>query len=174
MQDIEKNGAYVLPEFYNYDTMVLYAVDPNWLFACWEISDHKKNAFIEDFGKYLWDKSVPILKVTNITRNESFNIRINDFSDSWYINVPYPNCLYKTEIGRNVSGRFFISLVNSNSVYVPGKTPRDNTKVLFADYKNITDNCFLSEWDKADVGINLDFQINDMALPSSIVPFEKG
>jgi hypothetical protein len=174
MGKIEINDTYVLPKSYNCDNMVLYAVDPNWLFAFWEISNNKKDDFIEDFGKNLWEKSVPILRITNITRNESFNIRINDFSDNWYINIPYSDCIYKAEIGRNVSGRFFVSLVSSNCTYAPSETASSSTKVLFANYKNVTDICFPVEWDKADVGIKLDFQLKDIALPSSRVPVEKG
>ena len=127
----------MLPSQYNEDRIVLLSRDPHWLYAYWEISEERKNEFYKDFGQELWEKSSPVLKVINVTKNESFFVRINDFSDNWYINVPDSNSTYVAEIGRMVSGRFFINLVCSNQAVTPGENISLNTSVLFVDYRDL-------------------------------------
>ena len=40
------------------------------------------------------------MKIFNLTKNYSFEVEINDFANSWYINVADANCDYKVELGR--------------------------------------------------------------------------
>ncbi|HHW31782.1 MAG TPA: DUF4912 domain-containing protein [Clostridiaceae bacterium] len=169
MEESQKGNNNLLPELYNDDIMILYAVDPKRLFTCWEISEIRKNHFINDFGRELWEKSVPVLIVSNITRNESFEIRVNNFSDSWYINVPHSDCIYRVELGRRVSEHFVINLITSNSVYVPGDGSSSDTKILFADYRDISGTGFYEELNSDDIGpsFSFSFDIEDTLSPSS-------
>lgn len=121
---------------YNDNRIVLLARDPHWLYAYWELSEENKKKFYEDFGHELWEKSLPVLKVTNVSKNERFYIRINDFSDNWYINVSDSDSLYVAEIGRMVSGQFFINLASSNYTVTPGENVSMNTSAYFINYKD--------------------------------------
>jgi len=137
MYEVQSQSTYTLPMGYNDDQIVLLARDPHWLFAYWEISEDRKNHFIGAFGHELWEKSVPVLKVTNVSKNSSFYVRINDFSNSWYINVPDSNCLYVAELGRRIADEFFVNLVSSNYVEAPNDTISANTAAYFINYKDL-------------------------------------
>lgn len=137
MSDVHTQSTYHLPLGYNDNRITLLARDPHWLFAYWEISDEKRNVFLREFGQELWQKSVPVLKVTNVTNNSSFYIRINDYTNNWYINVPDANCLYVAEMGRRVSEEFFISLASSNHAATPGDSVSANTAAYFIDYRDL-------------------------------------
>lgn len=126
-----------LPLRYGEDKIGLLARDPQLLYAYWETTKEKLDAFIQEFGLELWEKSIPVLKVTNISDGEIFYVRINDFSDSWYINVSKPNSLYMVELGRKLSDSFFISLVGSNSVSTPSDNISSNTSVCFVNTCNM-------------------------------------
>ncbi|MGI6778089.1 MAG: DUF4912 domain-containing protein [Acetivibrionales bacterium] len=128
---------YQLPSGYNENHITLMPRDPNTLFAYWEICTGSKKSFIDSFGEQLWEKSVPVLKVLNISKNESFFIRINDFSNSWYINVSDSSCLYSAEVGRKFPNGLFVNLASSNLVSTPCSSVSSDTSVSFADYRDL-------------------------------------
>ena len=122
--------------------ITLLARDPNWLYVYWDISEEKSRAFMSELGEELWGRSVPSLKVTNITKNESFFVRINEFSDNWYINVQDPNNMYVVEIGRKISEHLFIGFLSSNSAVTPGNRAMPATSVCFANYTEVRNGKF--------------------------------
>lgn len=137
MSAVEHESSYFLPSEYSDHRVTLLARDPHWLFAYWEIADEIKNSFLDDLGSELWERSVPVLKVVNVSKNTDHYIRINDFSNNWYVNVPDANCLYVAEIGRKVSDRFFINLASSNYTVTPGDHVSSNNAVYFINYKDL-------------------------------------
>jgi len=177
MSELYLQSESFVPSGYGNSQITLLARDPYWLYAYWEISPESKDAFIRDLGPELWEKSVPALKVTNISKNESFFVRINDFSDSWYINVNYPNCLYVAELGRKISERFFISIASSNYVSTPGCSVSSNTAAYFINYNDLknglaginTLNGINISMLKTCQAFNLNFKLSDMAGSSSDV-----
>lgn len=111
--------------------------DPHQLFAYWEISEEKKENFINKLGSELWQKSVPALKVINVSSNTEFYLKVNEYSSSCYIDIPNSNCQYAIEVGRNVNDHFFISLADSNYISVPNDKVSPNTSAYFANYQDI-------------------------------------
>ena len=65
------------------------------------------------------------MKIFNLTKNYSFEIEINDFANSWYINVNDANCEYKVELGRRTIkfeqnlNTDYIYLSSSNNIEFP-------------------------------------------------------
>lgn len=137
MSEVQTDNKYHLPYIYNNSRVVLMARDPNCLFAYWELSGDSKDSFIREFGAELWEKTVPVLKVTNVSDNNSFYVRVNDFSNSWYINVPDSGSLYVAEIGRRLSDKFFINLASSNYVTTPSNALSPNTTSHFINYSDL-------------------------------------
>lgn len=135
MSELHQQNTYNLPLGYNDNRITIMARDPHWIYMYWEISNETKQNFYQNFGQHLWDKSVPVLRVTNISKNESFFVRINDFVKNWYINVPDSSCLYAAEIGRMISETFFIGLANSNYTTTPNECMDSNTTSYFINYK---------------------------------------
>lgn len=144
MCGIKTENVYKLPLSYGDNNIAILSVDPQTIFAYWEISDEIKIRLSQSFNCDAWERSYPALKVTNISKNNSFFIRINEFSNSWYINVPDSNSLYTIEIGRKLSDSFFVSFANSNCTYTPAENISPNTNLQFVNYNT---------FDIADSGI---------------------
>lgn len=137
MDDVNSRSTYNLPTDYDNDRIVLSSRDPHCLFTYWEISDIRIKTFLNEFGQELWEKSIPVLKVVNVSKNLSYYVNINDIANNWYINVEDANCLYYVEIGRRVADKFFISLESSNYILMPNDNLSTNTAAYFADYREI-------------------------------------
>jgi hypothetical protein len=144
MTELNMHGTSIAHSDYGDNNLTLLIRDPNCLYAYWEVSDNIRNAFIEDFGSELWEKSVPVIKITNLSNQGSFFVRINDFSNSWFINIDNPDDAYVAELGRKVSERFFISLASSNCITPSGNTATKSSSVFFANYKDIKNTMFES------------------------------
>jgi hypothetical protein len=119
------------------DHINLLVRDPHTLFVYWETADNKKENFIREFGENLWDKSVRVLKVTNVSNNTVGFIKINESATSWYVNVEDANSLYVVEVGRKISDQFFVCLGTSNYSATPGETMSPNTTTVFVDYNDL-------------------------------------
>ncbi|HEX9061809.1 MAG TPA: DUF4912 domain-containing protein [Clostridia bacterium] len=130
-----ENLVYI-PSEYGESKIVLLTKDPGCLFAYWEAGQRKKT-FISEFGLELWEKSIPVLKVTNVSSNNSFFVNITEEADNWYIYVSETESLYMAELGRRVSNQFFVSLASSNYAYTPANTISVNTSSYFADYREV-------------------------------------
>ncbi|WP_347491326.1 DUF4912 domain-containing protein [Desulfoscipio sp. XC116] len=118
-----------IPWHYGLDRMVLMVRDPNWIFAYWEISATKQQEFSDQYGSEAWKNSRSVLRVYDITGVDSFNganandftdISINDYVDSWHINVARPNSTFCVDLGRLFPDGTFITLLRSNIVQTPG------------------------------------------------------
>jgi len=150
---------YDLPYRYNETVVKILAQTPTTLFVYWDISDDDRTSLMQKYGNNLFDKTKPVLIVHNTTKNNSFEVEINDFANSWYIRTQEPNCNYIIELGRKVITRpeEYIFINSSNSIVSP------NDHILFEKsnlnnivFKNVKTNVLSSK----DFG-SLRF-INDM------------
>ena len=158
MSGMDPQVLHQLPVKCDKDYITLLARDPHWLYVYWEISENRKILFLKEFGIDFAEKSVPVLKITNISKNESFYVRINDFSNNWYIHVPDSNNLYMAEIGRRVSEDFFVSLLNSNSILAPGDSMSSDNTAYFINYTDLRNG-------KLDGGIMKTFDFQTVKQP---------
>jgi len=130
---------YDLPYRYNQTIVKILAQTPNTLFVYWDISDEDKKKYISEFGKDFFEKTVPILIIHNKTQNYSFEIEVNDFTNSWYFNVNDADCLYEIEFGRKPKYQAnilipnnYLQIVSSNKIEAP------NDHILFEkEQKNV-------------------------------------
>ncbi|MDO8488838.1 MAG: DUF4912 domain-containing protein [Candidatus Omnitrophota bacterium] len=115
-----------LPSFYGVDKIVLQVRDPHWLHAYWEL----KISTIEGLKVRLGDdffrarKALRVYDVTNIIFNGSnansfFDIVINDFANSWYINTAGPGRFWCVDLGLILADGSFITIIRSNVVQTP-------------------------------------------------------
>ncbi|OGO81020.1 MAG: hypothetical protein A2Y21_07695 [Clostridiales bacterium GWC2_40_7] len=137
MPELNQQIASDLPLEYEQDCINLLVRDPHWVYVYWDISKSRKDLLVREFGNEFMSKSVPVLKITNISKNQSFFVRINEFSTDWYVNVADTNCIYVAEIGRKVTDNFFISILNSNSVLTPGDSVSNDSFAYFVDYNHL-------------------------------------
>lgn len=89
-----------LPYRYNETIVKLLVQTPKRLFVYWDVADEDRENFISIFGKDFFYETVPFLRIINESMNYSFDIEINDFANSWYININDENCKYHVELYR--------------------------------------------------------------------------
>lgn len=136
---------YDLPYRYNETVVKILAQTPNSLFIYWDISDTDRTSYVKKYGKDFFEKTRPILKITNNTLNYSFEVEINDFANSWYLHVNDANCDYSVELARkpiynNSNIDNYIHVTTSNNIEIP------NNHILFEKlgnsvfFKNVKNN----------------------------------
>lgn len=122
---------YDLPYRYNKTIVKILAQTPNTLFVYWDISDEDRKEYTSKYGEDFFNNSKPVLKIYNKTNNTQYEIDINDFANSWYLNVLDSNCEYQIELGRRPINK--ISQLENNYLFVTSsneiETPND--RILF-------------------------------------------
>lgn len=91
---------YDLPYRYNQTVIKILAQTPHSIYIYWDISDDDRNKMIEKYGENLFYDTKPVLLVHNQTQNYSFEVEIDDFTNSWYLRTPTSNCVFNIELGR--------------------------------------------------------------------------
>ena len=107
---------YDLPYRYNETIVKILYQTPNILFVYWDISDNDREKFIKQYGEHFFSNTKPILKIFNLTKNYNFEVEINDFANSWYINVNDADCEYKVELARKTIN--YEENLNTDYIYV--------------------------------------------------------
>lgn len=127
---------YDLPYRYNETIVRILYQTPNVLFVYWDISDDDRNKFIKEYGENFFYDTKPVLKVFNLTKNYNFEVEINDFANSWYINVNDANCDYKVELARKPIQ--FNTNINSDYIYVSSSNQMEfpNDHILLEELPN--------------------------------------
>ena len=122
---------YDLPYRYNQTIVKVLAQTPNNLFIYWDISDTDRKNFEKQYGANFFETTKPVLVIHNNTLGYSFEVEINDFANSWYLNVADSKCDYKIELGRKPIHKTeelnvdYIHVTTSNGIESP------NDKILF-------------------------------------------
>ncbi|MBP3597380.1 MAG: DUF4912 domain-containing protein [Clostridia bacterium] len=105
IQDLDKNleflpEYYDLPYRYNETVVKILAQTPKRLFIYWDISDNDTQKYLKAFGEDFFNKTYPVLLVHNEEMNYTYEIPINDFANSWYLDINDPKCKYTVQLGR--------------------------------------------------------------------------
>ena len=91
---------YDLPYRYNQTIIKVLAQTPTNLFIYWDISDKDRKNFEKQYGDHFFQTTKPVLIVHNDTLGYHFEVEINDFANSWYLQVADSKCDYRIELGR--------------------------------------------------------------------------
>lgn len=135
---------YDLPNLYNQTIVKILAQTPTVLFVYWDISDEDRQMYLEKYGEEFFNSTIPYLSVTNKTKDYSFEVEINDYANSWYINIPDSDCKYDVTLFRKPRN----AEVHQENVYITSsndlQTPNDHIlfdslgKTVF--FKNVKTN----------------------------------
>lgn len=134
---------YDLPYRYNQTVIKVLAQTPQMLFVYWDISDEDRTQYINKYGNDFFTKTRPVLLVHNETMNYTFEVEINDFANSWYLQVSNPNCKYVIELGRRPN--LYQDTIKEDYIYVTSSNHMEapNDHILFEEfnpnvsYKNV-------------------------------------
>ena len=145
---------YDLPFRYDETVVKVLAQNPETLFIYWDISDEDKQNYIKKYGEFFFNDTKPVLVVHNDTLKYSFEIDINDFANSWYLNVKDSNCDYRVELGRRPINEYsrindYMQITSSNEMDVP------NDHILFDSLGN---NVFFKNY-KTNVVSKIDISL---------------
>jgi hypothetical protein len=116
-----------LPHNYGIDRIVLMARDPHWLYAYWEVTATKQEAFKKSYGPAAWTSTRPVLRVydvtgvdfTGINAQSYLDIHVNEQTDNWHIQVGEPDHTFCVDLGRMFPDGRFVTLLRSNTVTTP-------------------------------------------------------
>lgn len=78
---------YELEKTYNETIINVIPQTPTKLFVYWDIDNNTKLKLEEEFGKDYINTTNPYLVVKNTNTNEVFEVKINDMTNSWYIDI---------------------------------------------------------------------------------------
>ncbi|MFH1281900.1 MAG: DUF4912 domain-containing protein [Candidatus Omnitrophota bacterium] len=115
-----------LPSTYDQDKIILQVRDPRWLHAYWELRnqtlENLKSNLGEDF--YRAKKVLRVYDVTSIifngtNANSFFDITINGYANSWYIDTNGPGRSWCLDLGLMLPNGKFITILRSNVVQTP-------------------------------------------------------
>jgi len=85
---------------YNETIVKILAQTPKRLFVYWDVSDDDRQKYIQTFGEDFFEKTYPVLLVYNEDRKYVKEVAVNDFANSWYIDVQDPKNKYTIQLGR--------------------------------------------------------------------------
>lgn len=119
-----------IPYQYDQDKIVLQVRDPHWVHAYWELRSQTLEGLKARLGDgFLRAKRVlRVYDVTNVMFNGSnansfFDLQVNDFANSWYIDTNGPGRAFCVDLGLMLPDGRFITIVRSNVVQTPIDSP---------------------------------------------------
>ncbi len=138
---------YDLPFRYNETVVKILAQTPRRLFVYWDVADKDKQTYLNAFGNHFFEDTYPVLLVHNENKNDTSEIAINDFANSWYLDISNPRDKYTIQLGRKFKfhtkpqinpeiektnilfSNDYLFIAMSNQLEVP------NDHVLFEEFK---------------------------------------
>lgn len=160
---------YDLPYRYNETLVKILYQTPTILFVYWDISDDDRANFIKQYGENFFNNTKPVLKIFNLTKKYDFEVEINDFANSWYINVNDANCEYRVELIRRTIK--FEENLNTDYIYVSSSNNIEfpNDRILLdklpnkINFKNVKTNAITTKDISTMrlIGINKIYKVHD-------------
>ena len=118
---------YDLPYRYNETVVKILAQTPKRMFVYWDISDNDRQKYINTFGNDFFDKTYPVLLLYNEDKKYVREITINDFANSWYIDIEDPKTKYTIQLGRKFKDYSVALAVNHQKI-------TENNIIVQTDY----------------------------------------
>ena len=134
-----KSEYYELPTKYNETVVRLLVQSPTRMYVYWEVADKTiKNINAKNID---YNASTPILKISNLTMDYSYEIEIDPFTTNYYIEVKDADCSYKVELGRKYHNKF-VSIFASNNVTIPRSAPiftdKESEEIIYRNCMRLT------------------------------------
>lgn len=122
---------YDLPYRYNETVVKILAQTPKRLFVYWDVADSDRERYIKAFGENFFNDTYPILLIHNDDKNYTFEVPINDFANSWYLDINDPKSKYTIQLGRKFREQAKLVTINREQV-------RNENIIIQNDYLPIT------------------------------------
>ena len=127
---------YDLPYRYNETVVKILAQTPKRMFVYWDISDNDREKYVKTFGEDFFYKTYPVLLLYNEDKKYVKEIPIDDFANSWYIDIQDSKTKYTIQLGRKFRDYSGIANIDMKKVI-------DNSIILHTDYLPIANSNIL-------------------------------
>ncbi|RLD16060.1 MAG: hypothetical protein DRI36_06225 [Caldiserica bacterium] len=117
-----------IPERYKKEYLVLLPVNPDKIFAYWELEKERHGE--------------GVLRVYYRGGKNYFDVDVDTGSFKWYVDVPYDGEEYFAELGIRDRGRFF-PVLRSNIIKVPRKRISEKEEIELTKYRELIEKLHL-------------------------------
>ncbi|HHU63938.1 MAG TPA: DUF4912 domain-containing protein [Clostridiales bacterium] len=129
--EVHRIDSYAISNTYGTNELHLLPKDPEWVFAYWEVTQHKKDEFLDMLSPDIKEKGCWKLKINNLS-NGTFSLHDVDIdTSSWYIHTCNPDSLVSSDLGLYLPNGLFISLLSSNIIYTSRNAPSNVANVYY-------------------------------------------
>lgn len=112
-----------LPAAYDEDIVTAIVRNPRSLYIYWELAGDGEESLRRMLGSTEYKRSVPCLRVFDLTANTEFTIDVSDHDDHWFLHGLLPQHRYAVAFGRRrPDGRFYL-IARSAPVSTPPESP---------------------------------------------------
>lgn len=138
---------YDLPFRYNETVVKILAQTPKRLFVYWDVADKDKRTYLNAFGENFFNDTYPVLLLHNENKNYTSEIAINDFANSWYLDISDSRDKYTIQLGRKfksyIKPQINYEIENTNIAFsndylmiaMSNKLEVPNDHILFEEFK---------------------------------------
>ena len=135
-----------LPSEYGETRVVAQARDPHWAWIYWEYSSIERKKLEIQLGAFEYAHTELFLRVFNTSLNYSFEIKLPENCDNWYLSLNDSDCDYYVELCIHIPSLGDEVLATSNSIHLPTDKVSDKiaewvpAKPIKKDEINIEEN----------------------------------
>ena len=115
-----------LPSEYGETRIVIQARDPHWAWAYWEFSSIEQKKLEVELGAFEFAHTEFLLRVFNKSLNYSFDIKLPENCDNWYLSLNDSDCDYYVELCVKIPSTGTRVLATSEIIHLPTDKVSEN------------------------------------------------
>ena len=115
-----------LPSEYGETRVVAQARDPHWAWIYWEFSSIERKKLEIKLGAFEYAHTELFLRVFNISLNYSFEIKLPENCDNWYLSLNDSDCDYYVDLCIRIPSLGDEILATSNIIHLPTDKVSEN------------------------------------------------
>ena len=108
-----------LPSEYGETRIVAQARDPHWAWVYWEFSSIERKKLEIKLGTFEYAHTGLFLRVFNTSLNYSFEVKLPEKCDNWYLSLNDSNCDYYVQLCIHIPSLGEEVLATSNPIHLP-------------------------------------------------------
>jgi hypothetical protein len=108
-----------LPSEYGETRIVAQARDPHWAWVYWEFSSIEQKKLEIKLGAFEYAHTELFLRVFNTSLNYSFDIKLPENCDNWYLSLNDSDCDYYVQLCIRIPSLGEEVLATSNPIHIP-------------------------------------------------------
>ncbi len=115
-----------LPSEYGETRIVIQARDPHWAWAYWEFSSIEQKKLEIELGAFEYAHTQLFLKVFNKTLNYSYDIKLPENCENWYLSLNDSDCDYYVQLCIKIPTTGVKVLATSQTIHLPTDKVSEN------------------------------------------------